>query len=89
MLLLLISMNQQAIIRDIERRAKAARVPLAQLCRRAGIHPATFYKWRKTPRNPDPVGANLHSIEALYRVLNAIEAEDAARLARRKKAVAA
>lgn len=83
-----LTMEQQAIIRDIERRAKAARVPLAQLCRRAGIHPATFFKWRKTPRNPDPVGANLHSIEALYRALAEIEAEDAERLASRGKAPA-
>ena len=60
-------MDQQSTIRDIERRAKAARVPIAQLCRRAGIHPVTFFKWRKGPKNPDPVGANFHSIEALYR----------------------
>lgn len=82
-------MDQQSVIRDIERRAKAARVPLAQLCRQAGIHPVTFFKWRKGPKNPDPVGANLHSIEALYRELDKIDAEDAKRLAGRGKAVAA
>ena len=82
-------MDQQSTVRDIERRAKAARVPIAQLCRRAGIHPATFFKWRKSPRNPDPVGANFHSIEALYRELNKIEAEDRARLGKGGKAVAA
>jgi transposase-like protein len=82
-------MDQQSIVRDIERRAKASRVSIAELCRRAGISPDTFFKWRKTPRNPDPVGANLHSIEALYRVLNAIEADDAKRLSGRGKAVAA
>lgn len=86
-------MDQQTVIRDIERRAKAARVPIAQLCRRAGIHPVTFFKWRKGPKNPDPVGANFHSIEALYRELDKIDAEDAERLsgqlAGRGKAVAA
>jgi hypothetical protein len=86
-------MDQQSTIRDIERRAKAARIPIAQLCRRAGIHPATFFRWRKGPKNPDPVGANFHSIEALYRELDKIEAEDAARLGARPsgrgKAVAA
>jgi transposase-like protein len=82
-------MDQQSVIRDIERRAKAARVPLAQLCRKAGIHPVTFFKWRKGPKNPDPVGANLHSIEALYRELEKIDAEDAKRLSGRGKAVAA
>mgnify|MGYP002781576386 CR=1 FL=1 len=82
-------MDQQSIIRDIERRAKASRTPMAELCRRAGIHPASFFRWRKGPKNPDPVGANLHSIEALYRELDKIDAEDAARLAKRGKAVAA
>lgn len=83
-------MEQQSIVRDIERRAKASRVSIAELCRRAGISPDTFFKWRKTARNPDPVGANLHSVEALYRELGKIEAEDAKRLAGRSgKAVAA
>lgn len=82
-------MDQQSIIRDIERRAKASRVPLAELCRRAGIHPVTFFKWRKGPKNPEPVGANLHSIEALYRELDKIDADDTKRLSGRGKAVAA
>lgn len=82
-------MEQQTIVREIERRAKASRISIAELCRRAGISPDTFFKWRKTPRNPDPVGANLHSIEALYRELDKIEAEDAKRLSGRGKAVAA
>jgi transposase-like protein len=82
-------MDQQSIIRDIERRAKACRIPIAELCRRAGIHPATFFRWRKGPKSPDPVGANLHSIEALYRELDKIDAADAERLAGRGKAVAA
>lgn len=82
-------MDQQSTIKDIERRAKAARVSIAQLCRRAGVHPTTFFRWRKGPKNPDPVGANFHSIEALYRELAKIEAEDVKRLAGRGKAVAA
>lgn len=82
-------MDQQSTVIDIERRARAARVSIAQLCRRAGIHPATFHKWRKTPRNPDPVGANFHSIEALYRELEKIDADDAQRLRKGGKAVAA
>lgn len=82
-------MDQQSIIKDIERRAKASRVPIAQLCRRAGIHPVTFHNWKKTERNPNPPGANLHSIEALFRELDNIDSEDAKRLSRRGKAVAA
>ncbi len=82
-------MDQQSTIREIERRAKAARIPLSELCRRAEIHPTTFFRWKKSPKNPDPVGANFHSIEALFRELNKIDAEDAKRLAGRGKAVAA
>ena len=82
-------MDQQSIVTEIERRAKASRVSIAELCRRAGISPDTFFKWRKTARNPDPVGANLHSVEALYRELSKIEAEDMKRLAGRGKVVVA
>lgn len=86
-------MDQQTIVQDIARRAKASRVSIAELCRRAGIHPDTFQNWKKTERNPNPPGANLHSIAALIRELDKIDAEDAARLsarpAGRGKAVAA
>jgi transposase-like protein len=82
-------MEQQTVVKEIERRAKASRISIAALCRRAGISPDTFFKWRKTPRNPDPVGANLHSVEALFRELDKIETEDAKRLASGGKAVAA
>ncbi|MDP2131916.1 MAG: transposase [Erythrobacter sp.] len=86
-------MDQQTIVREIAWRAKASRISVAELCRRAGIHPDTFRNWKKTERNPDPVGANLHSIGALYRELDKIDAEDAARLSaqvsRRGKAVEA
>lgn len=73
-------MDQQSITQDIARRAKASRVSIAELCRRAGIHPDTFHNWRKTERNPNPPGANLHSIGALYAELDKIDAEDAKRL---------
>jgi len=81
-------MEQQTVVREIERRAKAARISIAELCRRADISPDTFFKWRKTPRNPDPVGANFHSIEALYRELDKIDAEDAKRLRKAGKVAA-
>jgi len=82
-------MDQQSTVRDIQARAKAARISIAELCRRAGIHQDTFHNWKKTERNPDPAGANFHSIEALYRELDKIDADDAKRLSRRSKAVAA
>lgn len=82
-------MDQQTIVQDIARRAKASRISIAELCRRAGIHPDTFHNWKQTARNPNPPGANLHSVGALYRVLDAIDAEDAQRLRKGGKAVAA
>ena len=50
-------MDQQTIVQDIARRAKAARISIAELCRRAGIHQDTFHNWKKTERNPNPPGA--------------------------------
>lgn len=84
-------MDQEQIIQDIIRRAKASRVSIAELCRRAGIHQDTFHNWRKTERNPKPAGANLHSIGSLYKELDKIDAEDAKRLSGRRngRAVAA
>ena len=75
-------MNQQSIIRDIETRARERRISISALCRRAGIHPDTFRNWRKTPGNPEPVGANLHLVERLYAELRKIDAEDAKRVAK-------
>ena len=75
-------MNQQSIIRDIETRARERRISISALCRRAGIHPDTFRNWRKTPGNPEPVGANLHLVERLYVELRKIDAEDAKRVAK-------
>ena len=75
-------MNQQSIIRDIEKRARERRISISALCRRAGIHPDTFRNWRKTPGNPEPVGANLQLVERLYVELRKIDAEDAKRVAK-------
>lgn len=81
-------MDQQSIVNEIQQRAKASRISIAELCRRAGIHPDTFHNWKKTERNPDPPGANLHSIGALFRVLDSIDAEDTKRLRKGGKVAA-
>ncbi|MEH6788968.1 hypothetical protein [Parasphingorhabdus sp.] len=81
-------MNQQAIVKDIMERAHAARIPIAKLCRMVGIDSATFWNWRKTPRNPNPCGANLHSIERIYQALDEIDHQDTKRLAKRGKTAA-
>lgn len=82
-------MDQQAVILDIERRARSARVSIASLCRRAGISPSTFWRWKATDLNPDPTGASLLSIGALYAELGKIDAEDARRLRKSGKVVTA
>lgn len=80
-------MDQQEIIRDIEERAWEERVSISLLCQRAGIHPTTFWKWKKSQRNPKPGGASITSLKKLFDALDDIAAENKRRRAR--KAVAA
>lgn len=81
-------MDQESVIADIENRAFLARVSMHQVCRKAGIDPTTFSRWKKSPRNPEPVGATLRSIGKLYDALAEIE-RATARSRRSRKAVAA
>ncbi|MBV2147922.1 hypothetical protein KRZ98_06405 [Sphingobium sp. AS12] len=67
-------MDQQAIIAELEGRAFAARISMGAVCKRAGVHPTTFSRWKRSPRNPDPISANMSSIEKLYAALEHVEA---------------
>lgn len=80
-------MDQQSTVKDIEERAYEERVSIRFVCQRAGVHPTTFFRWKKTKTNPDPVGANLSTVSKLYDALGEIAAENKRRRAR--KAVAA
>lgn len=82
-------MNQEAIIADIEERARASGVSMATVCKRAGVHPTTFSRWKKSQRNPQPIGANLASIEKLYAVLKDLAAQRAQAERSRRRSVAA
>jgi DNA topoisomerase IB len=62
-------MDQQTIIAEIEARASEAGLSINAVCRQARVHPTTFSRWKLSERNPDPVGANLSSIEKLYTAL--------------------
>lgn len=66
-------MDQEAIITEIERRAHEARVSIATVCKRAGVHPTTFSRWKKSPRNPNPIGANLATLKRIDEALRDIE----------------
>lgn len=59
-------MDQESIVADIERRAFAAGVSIAALCRKAGVNPTTFSRWKPSERNPNPTSATLRAIEKLY-----------------------
>lgn len=65
MLISLASMDQQDIIASLEARAKAVNLPMSEVCRRAGVHPTTFSRWKLTDRNQKPIGATLVSLNKL------------------------
>lgn len=74
-------MDQQEIIADLEARAKAAGLTIAEACSRAGLHPTTVSRWKLSERNPRPVGATLASIGKLRGVIEAAESTPAAQVA--------
>ena len=67
-------MDQQTIIADIEARASALGLSMAEVCRRANIHPTTFSRWKLSEKNPDPVGATIKRLSALSDVIANAEA---------------
>ncbi len=79
-------MNQDSVIADIEERAQDAGVSIRALCLRAKVHPTTFSRWKRSERNPDPMGASLLAIGRIYAVLAAVEAEKANRRRARRAA---
>lgn len=87
MQILLRGMNQESVIADIEERAHRARVSMAAVCREAGINPTTVSRWKRSERNPNPMGATLQSIGKLYAALDKLERQAARRS--RRTAVAA
>lgn len=66
-------MDQQSIIASIEDRAKGLGLPMAEVCRRAGIHPTTFSRWKLSGENLDPTGATIKSLTKLEAALFAAE----------------
>ncbi len=78
-------MNQESVIADIEQKARAAGVSISALCNRAGVHPTTFSRWKKSARNPEPMGASLLAIGKIYNELEKL----APKRARRATKVAA
>lgn len=58
-------MDQQQIIADLEARAKRAGMSMSEACKLADIHPTTFSRWKKSEKNPDPIGATIPTVAKL------------------------
>lgn len=67
-------MDQQKAIVAIEGRAAALGLSVAELCRRANVHPTTFSRWKLSPNNPAPIGPNFRTLERLQSALTDLEA---------------
>lgn len=74
-------MDQQQTIASVEARAKAAGLPIAELCRRAGVHPTTFSRWKLSEKNPEPVGITFSTLAKIEAVLAASNPADQAHAA--------
>lgn len=70
-------MDQQEIIGRLEERAKRIGLPLSEACKRAGIHPTTFSRWKLSDRNPSPKGASIPMVGRLEAVIGAAEVANA------------
>jgi len=85
-------MDPQETVSRIEQRADEVRVSITYICQRAGVHPTTFFRWKRTPKNPDPVMPNSRTLQKIDAALTEIESEYRSRRAKRPhvgKAVAA
>ena len=78
-------MDQDTVIAEIEARAFRAGVSISRLCKLAGVNPTTFSRWKRSERNPEPIGATLRSIGRLHEALAALETAPA----RKRRKVAA
>lgn len=72
-------MNQESVIADIEAKALGAGLTIARLCEEAGVHPTTFSRWKRSERNPEPLGATLNSIAKLHDALDRLTPKRARR----------
>lgn len=68
-------MDQESIVTDIEQRAWRIGVSIDAVCRKAGVAPSTFSRWKPTEKNPEPISATLRSIGKMYDALALIESE--------------
>lgn len=80
-------MNQDTVIADIERKAGNAGLTIREVCIRAEVHPTTFSRWKRSEKNPEPMGASLLAIGRIYAAIDELARERSRKT--RRKAVAA
>lgn len=68
-------MDQQDIIATIENRAAKLGVSISEVCQQAGVHPTTFSRWKRSEKNPQPIGATIKSLSALTDALDRLEGD--------------
>lgn len=66
-------MDQQQILSSLEVRARQVGLPMSEVCRRAGIHPTTFSRWKLSDKNQQPKGASIPSVAKLEAVISQAE----------------
>lgn len=66
-------MDQQDIIATIESRAGKLGISISEVCQQAKVHPTTFSRWKKSEKNPQPIGATIKSLSAITDVLDRLE----------------
>ena len=71
----MVHMDQQDIIAEIEGRAAKLKLSINEVCQEAGVHPTTFSRWKKSEKNPQPIGATLRSLSAITEVLDRREGD--------------
>lgn len=68
-------MDQQDIVAVIEERAAKLKLSISDVCQEAGVHPTTFSRWKKSDKNPQPIGATIKSLSALTDALDRLEGD--------------
>lgn len=58
-------MEQEALVADIEARAREAGVTIRDLCKKANVWPGTVSRWKATDKNPNPIGPTFSTIRKL------------------------
>ncbi len=66
-------MLQESLVENLETRAKRAGLSIRDMCALAGVHPTTFSRWKRSDKNPNPVGANLASVGKIEGALSEFE----------------